>query len=276
MKWSNILAIARKDWLEVRQNVSAWLPMIIVPLIFVVVIPLIFLVVVPASDAGLQSASEDKDLKMFMSNLPLSMAGPLQGLNVNQSMAVMMLGYLFAPMFLILPIMFATVIASESFAGERERKTMEALLYTPATDSELFIGKVVASAAPAILITWVSFAIYTLILNTVGYSFIGRSWFPLPTWWPLIFWITPAVTAVGIAGTVLISSKVQTFMGAYQASASMVVLVLGLMVGQISGVLYLTVEIGLVVGLIFWIAAVVLAYFAIRTFNRTALLSSKA
>jgi ABC-2 type transport system permease protein len=276
MKWSNILAIAKKDWLEVRQNTAAWLPMVIVPLIFVVILPLVFLVVIPSTGAGSQSVTSDQDLKTFLRNLPDSMAGPLQGMNVDQSGVVLMLGYMFSPMFLILPLMFATVIASESFAGERERKTMEALLYTPASDAELFMGKVMAAALPSILITWISFAVYTVILNTFGYSLIGRVWFPLPTWWPLIFWITPALTAFSIAATVLISAKVQTFMGAYQTSASTVILVLALMVGQISGVLYLTVEIGMLVGLVIWLIAAVLTYFAIRIFNRTALLSSKA
>ena len=68
----------------------------------------------------------------------------------------------------------------------------------------------------------------------------------------------------------------QTFKGAYQTSASLGGLVLALMVGQVSGVLYLTVEVGLVLGLVFWGVAAVLAYLAIRTFNRTALLTSRA
>jgi|GEM_PF-5776147 len=39
MNFERIWAIARKDWREVRRNRSAWLPMVIVPLIFVVVLP---------------------------------------------------------------------------------------------------------------------------------------------------------------------------------------------------------------------------------------------
>ncbi|HZU86605.1 MAG TPA: ABC transporter permease subunit [Anaerolineaceae bacterium] len=277
MKWNIILAIAKKDWLEVRQNTAAWLPMVIVPIVFVVLLPLLFLVVIPAmGESASQSVTSDKDLLMFMQNLPPSMASALVGLDVNQSSIVLMLGYMFAPMFLILPIMFSTVVACESFAGERERKTMEALLYTPASDGELFLGKVAAAAFPALLITWVSFALYVVIVNTVGYPLMGKIWFPLPTWWPLIFWISPALAAIGIAVTVLISARVQTFMGAYQTSASLVVLVLALMIGQVSGVLYLSVEVGLLVGLIFWVIAAVLSYFAIHTFNRTALLASKA
>lgn len=277
MKWNNILAIAKKDWLEVRQNTSAWLPMVIVPLIFVILLPLFFLVILPTMNVGAgQSVSSDQDLKMFLQNLPPSMASALKGLTTEQSGVVLMLGYMFAPMFLILPIMFSVVIACESFAGERERKTMEALLYTPASDGELFLGKVLAAALPALLITWGSFILYTVVLNTFGYSLMGRVWFPLPTWWPLIFWISPALAAIGIAATVLISTRVQTFMGAYQTSASLVVLVLALMIGQISGVLYLTIDVSLLVGLVFWLLAAVLAYFSIRVFNRAALLSSKA
>ena len=43
MNWKNILTIARKDWIEVRQNKYAWVPMMIMPLVFVVLLPLIFI-----------------------------------------------------------------------------------------------------------------------------------------------------------------------------------------------------------------------------------------
>ena len=153
MKWSNILAIAKKDCLEVRQNTAAWLPMVIVPLVFVVVIPLLYFL---TGSIDAMTLTADTDVQTFTQNLPPSMAAAIEGMNMGQSGMVLMLGYMFAPMFLILPIMFATEVACESFAGERERKTMEALLYTPASDAELFLGKVVAAAVPALLITWVS------------------------------------------------------------------------------------------------------------------------
>ena len=43
MNTRTIWAIARKDWMEVRQNTSALVSMIVVPVIFIVVYPLIFL-----------------------------------------------------------------------------------------------------------------------------------------------------------------------------------------------------------------------------------------
>ncbi|MBD3171504.1 ABC transporter permease subunit [Candidatus Bathyarchaeota archaeon] len=36
--------------------------------------------------------------------------------------------------------MSSSVIATDSFAGEKERNTLEVLLATPLTDSELLVG----------------------------------------------------------------------------------------------------------------------------------------
>jgi hypothetical protein len=99
-------------------------------------------------------------------------------------------------------------------------------------------------------------------------------WFPLVNWYPLILLVSPAISLLGIAVTVLISSKVNTFMGAYQSSASLVVLVLALLVGQITGVLYLSALVGLLLGVVIWIAGIVLMVYAIRSFNREKLLVS--
>ena len=112
-----------------------------------------------------------------------------------------------------------------------------------------------AAAVPSILVTWIGFAVYTLILNLAPYRFFQRIWFPLPTWWPLIFWITPALVVMGIALTVIISARVQNFLGAYQTSASVVLLVVLLFAGQMTGVLYLSVGVEMILGVVFWIIA---------------------
>jgi len=269
-----VFAIAKKDIREASQNKSVWLPIMIVPIIFILLMPLGILLAANNADA-LASMSADPDLIRMMEKIPTFLSDLTAGLNESQSMIVLMLGYFYAPFFLILPIMYSTVIAAESFAGERERKTIEALLYTPASDAELFLGKVLAGAIPAVAITWISFVGYCVILNAGAYSIMDKIWFPLTTWYPLIFWVSPALSLLGIAATVLISSKTQTFMGAYQTSASLVVLVLALVVGQATGILYLSVTTGLLVGLVFWLIDIVLVWLAIRSFNREKLLASE-
>jgi ABC-2 type transport system permease protein len=273
LSWMKINTIAQKDLIEVRQNKAVWLPMLILPLVFIVLLPLLFTLMPRFFPASMESMN-DPDLRTFMENMPPSLSGALQGLDSYQSLVLIALGYMFAPFFLILPLMFSTVVAAESFAGERERKTMEALLYTSATDAELFLGKVLAALIPAIGISWGSFILYIVVVNGASYWSFQRLWFPLPTWYPLVLWITPALAMLGIAVTVLISAKQQTFMGTYQTSASLVVVVLALLIGQVTGVLYLTVPAGLLVGLVFWAVALVTTRLAIRTFNRSSLLTS--
>lgn len=188
MRWNIVAAVAKKDLLEVRQNQSAWLAMLILPLMLVVILPLIMGITANSASAQI---TNDPDVEIFMAQMPASISQYVEGLNANQTMVVVMLGMLFAPMFLIMPLMFSSIIGAESFAGERERKTLESLLYTPTSDSELFVGKILAAAIPALLITWVSFVVYILVLNGSTYGLMGRIWFPLPTWYPLIFWISP-------------------------------------------------------------------------------------
>ncbi len=275
MNWRAVIAVARKDLREATQNKSVWLPMLIVPLIFVVLFPLAMIMLPSMLGAQADVVMADPDLEQFLANMPPAFQQTLEGLSLTQSTLVLMLGYIFAPMFLIFPLMFSTVIAAESFAGERERKTIEALLYTPTSDVELFLGKVLAGLVPAVVISWGSFLAYIVVLNTAGWSIFQRIWFPLPSWYPLIFWVGPALALMGVSVTVLISAKNQTFMGAYQTSASLVILVVGLLIGQLTGLLYLSVPVGLVIGLVMWGIAGVLTWRASKGFNRVNLLSSQ-
>ena len=272
MSWRNVWAVARKDLIEVRQNQSAWLPMLIVPVIFIIIMPLA-LIVIPTQFPA-DSLQSDPDMQTFFERMPATLTQSLVGLNDVQRMLVVALGYFFAPFFLILPLMTSTSIAAESFAGERERKTMEALLYSAATDTELFFGKVVAGTVPAMLVAWLSFVGYTLVLNGAGWPIFGRIWFPLAGWWPLVFWVSPALAVFGVSLTVLISKRMQTFMGAYQTSSSAVLLIVALMGGQIAGVIYFDLWVGLGLGVVLWLVDAVLMWFAVRTFNRSTLLAS--
>jgi ABC-2 type transport system permease protein len=273
MNIRNIMAIAQKDWLEVRQNKSAMISMMIVPFIFIVFLPLLITLILPGVSGGVESFVNDPDMQVFFTMMPESMSRVLQGLDAAQIMIVTVLGYMFAPMFLIVPLMFSTTIAAESFAGEKERKTLEALLYQPISDKELFFGKVMAAGLPAIAVTWLCFFLYTIIVNAIPYASFGRLWFPLPVWWLLIFWVSPALIAMSISLTVMISIKIQTFMGAYQTSSVVVLIVVVFFIGQITGVLFLSSLVTLVMGVAFWATTAIIGTIAIRSFSRQKLLT---
>jgi ABC-type Na+ efflux pump permease subunit len=266
-----IRAIALKDLQEVRQNRMAWMPMLILPLIFCVLLPALLIILPQATNMSLESMTKGKSLQELLASMPPALRDAVAGLNEHQTLIVWMLGYIIAPMFLIMPIMVSSIIGSESFVGERERKTLEALLYTPATDHELFLGKVVAAVIPAVLVSWLSFAVYALVLNLLGGSVMGRVWFPTPTWWPLMLWVTPAVSALGMIAAVLISSRVRTFMEAYQTTGMLVLPVALLMIGQLAGVVYLDAGTTFIVGAVVWLIDAGLIGLALRGFSRAAL-----
>jgi len=273
MNGRTLRTLAVKDLKEVQQNRAAWIPALVVPLIFMVVLPLGIILAPNLMQSMSPLMAPSGPVGMMRERIP-ALAAELAGLDERQAWVVLMTGYFFAPFILIFPLMFSTIVASESFAGERERKTIEALLYTPASDGELFLGKMLAAFVPAVALTWVSFLVYGVVVNGAGWPVMGRVWFPPVSWWPLMLWVAPAVAALGVAATVLISTRARTFMEAYQMSASLVVLVLALVAGQITGVLYLSPPVALAVGLVLWLIDGVLIRLGVRTFRREALLIS--
>ncbi|MBI5667169.1 MAG: ABC transporter permease subunit [Chloroflexi bacterium] len=273
MNWRIIRAIVRKDLLEVRQNGMAWKPMVILPLIFVVVLPLIVILGPKLFNFPADALTSDPDLQGFLNNMPPAMKAQLDGLDSHQMAIVMLLGFMFAPMLLIIPVMVASVVGTESFVGEKERRTIEPLLYTPATERELFVGKMLAALLPALGLTWLSFLAYTFILNVVGAPVMGRFWFPSLVWLPMMLWVAPAIAFMGMTAAVLVSARTNTFMEAYQTTGMLVLPVILLVIGQATGVIYLNVTGALVIGLVLWLVDAELLWFALRIFSRARLMA---
>lgn len=271
VNWRIIWNIAVKDWKEVRQNRMAWLPAILLPLIFVIVLPLGIILLPPALGQSINSMSND--LQPLLDSMPPPVAEQIAGLDPDQTMIVLLLGFMFAPLFLILPLMVSSIIGADSIVGEKERKTLEALLYTPATDGELYIAKLLSAILPAIALSWLSFIAYTVVVNLAGMSIMERAWFPLPHWYPLILFVSPAVATLGMAGIVLVSSRVSTFMEAQQTSGLLVLPVVLLVVGQAAGVIYLSVELVIALGVVIWVIDAILIWLGIKQFSRSALMA---
>jgi len=181
--------------------------------------------------------------------------------------------YMLAPMFLIMPLMVSSVLAADSFAGEKERKTLEALLYTPTTDRELFTAKLLGAWAAAVAVALFSFLVYAVMVNAAGWHSIGHIFFPNWMWVALVFWVTPAVAGLGLVVMVFVSVRAQGFQDAYQTGGLVVLPVLLLMVGQISGVMYFSLGVVVFVGLVIWLIDAVLLWFASKSFRRGELMT---
>ena len=188
-------------------------------------------------------------------------------------MVLLVLGYFFAPMFLMVPLLVASVFGADSIVGEKERKTLEALLYTPATDRELYIAKLISSVVPALVVAWASFVLALIINNVAGARLMGSVWFPPAHWWPLIFWVAPGVATLGMSIIVLVSSRVSTFIGAQQISGLVAMPIVLLVLGQVLGIIYLGVLQTFALGVVIWLINVPLIWIGVKQFSRSALMA---
>ncbi len=269
MNWQIIRAIAEKDLAEVLKNRIAISIAIVLSVTFAVFIPLL----ITQLPVLAQGSNDQQGFDAIARSISPDLGAQLASLTPAQLPIVLILGYLIAPLFLILPLMLSCVIASEAFVGEKERKTLEALLYTPATDGELFLGKALAALIPGIVYSWVNFVIFALVTNIAGYPTMGRIWFPTPSWWALMIVIVPAIALLGVSATVIISTRVKTFMEAYQASGVLVILIIILMVAQSTGLLFLSPAVSVLVGLALLAVDAVLIWFGIQVFSRSELIA---
>lgn len=268
MNWRAIRAIVHKDLKVVFQNKGVSVPLIVVPTIILIALPAL-----AAFAPALQGVpgTPFAGLDTFLQQMPPALRAQLAGYSESQAMVVLVLVYLLAPMYLILPLMVASVIAADSFAGEKERKTLEALLYTPTTDRELFLAKLLSAWLPAVSVAWAGFLLYTTTANLAAWPTMGRILLPNAMWIALAGWLAPAVAGLGLGFTVVISARAQSFQEAYQLGAVVVLPILALVIGQAAGVLYFHVGLVFAIGLLFWAADAVLLWFGGRIFRRSEL-----
>jgi ABC-2 type transport system permease protein len=260
-----IRAIVRKDLKVAMQNKGVVLPIVIVPLILFVILPW---VMVYASSMADLAGSSISNVDELLARMPDGLLSELSRYTQEQQMIVFTLVYMLAPMFLILPLMVSSVLAADSFAGEKERKTLEALLYSPTSDRDLFTAKLLGPWTAAVAVALFSFIIYAVMVNVAGWQSIGQIFFPNWMWIALVFWVTPAVAGLGLVVMVFVSARAQGFQDAYQTGGLVVLPVVALMIGQISGVMYFSLGLVLLVGLVIWSIDLALLWAASKRFRR--------
>ncbi len=268
MNKRSLFAIMRKDLKVASQNKGVVLPLIILPLILFVVLPWVMMLVPGLGDSG----SSESQVRQFLAVMPASAQSQLVGHTPAQQISIFILVYALAPMFLILPIMVSSVLAADSFAGEKERKTIEALLYSPVTDQDLFKAKLLGPWAASVILGLASFALYTVMVDLAGWIAMKEILLPNLMWTILAIWVSPAVAGLGLVAMVFVSARAQGFQDAYQTGGLVVLPILALMAGQMTGVMFFTAGVVFFLGVALWILLVILLWWASRGFYREQLM----
>jgi ABC-2 type transport system permease protein len=266
-----ISAVIRKDLKVVSRNKGVMLPIIIAPLIMFVILPGIVLLI---PFLGEVFGFMPNDAQALIDKIPAGIQQEFAGDDPYQELVKYFLLNIMAPFFLIIPLMVSSVIAADSFAGEKERKTMEALLYTPTTDQELFVAKLLSGWLAALAVALVGFVLYAIMANAAAWSFIHHLFFPNTIWLVMIAWVVPAIPGLGLGVMVLVSARAQGFQDAYQMGSIVVLPVVFLIVGQVSGAMSFSVTMTFLIGSVVWLVDGLLIWVGSRSFRRGRMLGA--
>jgi ABC-type Na+ efflux pump permease subunit len=253
-------AVIAKDLTAVRRSKAVVLPMLIVPGLLLVVLPL------GVGLAARQAATPD--IAGLLHRLPGQVSQSILTHPPREQMLLLVNGYLLAPLFLIVPLMVASVLAADAFAGEKERRTLETLLHLPIGDRQLFYAKVLAAFVPAILVSWVGFLLFALVSNGIGWPVMHRIFVPTKLWMVMIFWLGPAVATLGMGVMVRVSARARTAQEANQLGGAVILPLIFLAVGQSAGLLFVSLPVAIAVGAAVWALALLLVRSGARRFTR--------
>ncbi len=124
------------------------------------------------------------------------------------------------------PISISLVIALESFAGERERLSLEPLLATPLTDSQLYLGKTLASLAPPLAASYLGIGVYLAGLA------IQIGWYPSASLLAQVLLLTTAQAVVMVSGAVVVSLQTTSVRAANLLASFIIIPVSQLIIGE--------------------------------------------
>lgn len=226
-------AIIKKDLRDIIRSKNLFAVLIIIPVLFSSVIPAAILSAALFLDLEeLAGSDAERMIASFMTQLNRE---SIAFETVEQQFVFLFLNYMLPSLFLLVPIITASVVAANSFVGEKERRTLESLLFSPVSVKTLFVSKIIGSFLPSLLVSFASFVLSGIIINSLGYQLYGQMIFPSANWLVLIFWLSPMVSLLTVLLNVLISSRVKTYQEAQNIGGVIVLPVVAMMAGQASG-----------------------------------------
>jgi ABC-2 type transport system permease protein len=175
--------------------------------------------------------------------------------------------------FIIVPATLPTIIATYSIVGEKNNRSLEPLLATPTTDGELLAGKILSAFIPSMGSTLIAFSLGVLLLDIVLIPKVGYPLLPNLTWLFSILLLAPTACLMSVLACVLVSSKVSDVRAAQQLGGFVVMPVVVLMLGVLSGFIFLSPVMIFVFAGLYGCLDLGLFYFARAIFNRETILT---
>lgn len=257
MIYSMQRAIIKKDLRSITANKRLLLVLLIVPFVLAVFVPSIFI---------LSIYFTPEDMGDFQTMLGLLSVNP-QVDDISLLMINLVINSVMPVFFTMIPIMAASVMAASSFVGEKEKRTLETLLYCPLTLKQIFQSKILASFIMSMIVSFASFAVMFLVVETEALLIMGTIVVPGISWLVTMLLLAPAISLIAITLIVGGSAKAKTMEESQQRAAFLVLPVVLLVAGQFSGLILVNAWVLLGLGIVFAVIAVVFMKIVINKFN---------
>jgi ABC-type Na+ efflux pump permease subunit len=191
----------------------------------------------------------------------------MQGLDLREALIRLMLNNMMPTFFLMIPILSASVMAASSFVGEKEKRTLETLLYCPMSLRQIFSAKVIACFILSQFVSLLSFVAMTLVVQTEIWFITGSLMLPGLNWLVLMLLVSPALSLAAITLIVRGSAKAKSMEESQQRSTFLVLPIILLAIGQLSGIVAVSVWLLLGLGVLFAVIGLVLLHRASAKFH---------
>jgi len=261
---SRVWIVLRKEWLELRQQRLLILTILALPL------------VLTATSLGLAwAASWGSSMELALDRrlgVP-AVAGVPGGALERRAALQAAVVQQFSLLFLLMPVVIPGVIAAQSIVGEKTARTLEPVLATPIRTWELLVGKGLSAVLPAVAMTWTCAALFVVGVDRIAVSPQVVPAIITPAWLLVLIVCTPLLALIAIALILLISSRVNDPRSAQQVASVVVIPIIALFVGNLTGLVALSPALaaGIAAGLA--VIAALALWIATRLFARETILT---
>lgn len=221
--------ILRKELLYFGRDKNGTVPLVLLPIVFGLAFPIaiIWMTRNPLASSKLDGLLDSVD-SIRLGN---------DSVTTNLAAVSFLLNFITVPLFLLIPIIVATNMATVSFAGEKENKTLEGLLYTPVSNKELIIGKTAASLIFAVGLGWISLVFYLVCSSVGSIATFGSNVVQFGRWASVGLVLIPLVSLLANILVIIVSQRAETVRSASSLSSLVLLPIIGIFISQLSGAL---------------------------------------
>lgn len=259
---SAITTIVAKEWAEIVRNRTVLAVVLVVPLV-ITAIPVIMLAIM--ANVGINQ-SDYAEIEYLLDSPTFAGMGAVEALQAVMASNMLVL-------FLMMPAMVPVAIATNSIVGEKLTRSLEPLLATPISTTQLLVAKGVAAAVPGIATAWASYLIFLIGARVFSVSDRVFWIFVDPMWLVALLVLAPLLTVLAVSAAIIVSSRASDPAAAQQVGGLVVLPLVLLLISTLSGLVQLS-------GTVFWIAAalvaavdVVLLRLGVQLFQRESILT---